>query len=48
MPIKLPLKVNISPNAIKTEWWISPKGGAMNPAINSVPPNRHRPTDNIN
>ena len=47
MPIKLPLKVNISPKAIKTEWWISPKGGAMNPAINSMPPNTHRLTDNI-
>ena len=43
-----PLKVRISPNAIKTEWWISPSGGAINPAIKSRPPNTHRPTDTIN
>ena len=47
MPIKLPLKVSISPKAMRTEWWISANGGAMNPAINSRTPNAHRTTDNI-
>ena len=41
MPIKLPLKVSISPNAINSEWWISPIGGVTNPATSNVHPKMH-------
>ena len=41
MPIKLPEKVRISPNATKTEWWISANGGQRKPAMSNVPPKEH-------
>ena len=41
MPIKLPLKVSISPKAMRTEWWISANGGAMNPAASNAQPKLH-------
>ena len=41
MPIKLPLKVSISPKAINSEWWISPIGGVTNPATSNVHPKMH-------
>jgi hypothetical protein len=36
-----PLKVSISPKAISSEWWISPTGGAMNPAASNAQPKLH-------
>ena len=47
MPIRLPEKVKISPKAIKTEWWISPKGGQMKPEPKSTQPKPHRTTDKM-
>ena len=47
MPIKLPLKVSISPKAMSTLWWISASGGQRKPAIKNRTPNAHRTTDNI-
>ena len=48
MPMSEPLKVRISPNAIRTEWCISPNGGQQKPAMSKTPPKTHSPTDNIN
>ena len=45
MPIKLPENVKISPKAIKTEWWISPKGGQMKPAVSIMHPKVHSATE---
>ena len=44
MPIRLPLKVRISPKAINSEWWISPIGGQKNPHASNTQPNTHRLT----
>ena len=41
MPIRLPLKVSISPKAINTEWWISPMGGVKSPAASNAHPKAH-------
>ena len=41
MPIRLPLKVSISPNAMRTEWWISPSGCATNPHASNAHPKVH-------
>ena len=41
MPIRLPLKVSISPKAINTEWWISPTGGVKSPAASNAHPKAH-------
>ena len=38
MPISEPLNVSISPNAINSEWWISPSGGQQKPASSIVHP----------
>ena len=48
MPIKLPEKVSISPNATKTEWCISANGGQRKPANNSPHPNPHSIIATIN
>ena len=48
MPRSAPLKVRISPNAVRIVGCISPNGGQQNPASNNRPPNTHRLTDNIN
>ena len=42
MPIKLPEKVSISPNATKTEWWISANGGQRKPAVSIMHPKVQR------
>ena len=39
MPIRLPLKVSISPKAMSTEWWISASGGHIKPATSKRHPN---------
>ena len=41
MPISEPENVSISPNAISSEWWISPTGGVTNPATSIVHPKMH-------
>ena len=41
MPISEPEKVSISPKAISTLWWISPTGGAQNPATSNAQPKLH-------
>ena len=41
MPISEPENVSISPNAINSEWWISPTGGVTNPATSIVHPKMH-------
>ena len=41
MPIRLPLKVRISPEAMSTEWWISPRGYATNPHTSNAHPKVH-------
>ena len=41
MPMSEPENVNISPNAINSEWWISPTGGVTNPATSIVHPKMH-------
>ena len=41
MPIKLPEKVSISPNATKTEWCISANGGQTKPAVSIMHPKVH-------
>ena len=41
MPMSEPENVNISPNAISSEWWISPTGGVTNPATSIVHPKMH-------
>ena len=48
MPMSEPLKVSISPKAIRIEWWISPKGGQRKPANNSPHPNPHSIIATIN
>ena len=48
MPMSEPENVNISPNAINSEWCISPIGGVTNPATNSKTPNTHRLTAKSN
>ena len=44
MPMSDPLNVNISPNAINSEWCISPRGGVTNPATSIVQPKMHNAT----
>lgn len=39
MPKSEPTKVSISPKAISTELSITPVGGTMKPAVNSIEPN---------
>ena len=41
MPMREPEKVRISPKAMRTEWWISANGGAMNPAASIAHPKVH-------
>ena len=41
MPIREPLKVSISPKAMRTEWCISPNGGQQKPAVSIVHPKMH-------
>ena len=41
MPMSEPAKVRISPKAMSTEWWISPNGGQMNPAVSIMQPKLH-------
>ena len=36
-----PLKVSISPKAMRTEWWISPSGCATNPHASNAHPKVH-------
>ena len=36
-----PLKVSISPKAMRTEWWISANGGQMKPAVSIAHPKAH-------
>ena len=48
MPIRLPLKVSISPKAMRTEWWISPNGGQRKPAVSIMHPNPHSIIATIN
>ena len=36
-----PLKVSISPKAMRTEWWISAMGGQRKPAMSIVHPKMH-------
>ena len=36
-----PLKVSISPKAMRTEWWISPAGGQANPHASNAHPKAH-------
>ena len=36
-----PENVSISPNAINSEWWISPSGGQQKPASSIVHPKMH-------
>ena len=45
MPRSAPLKVRISPNAVRIVGWISASGGQKKPATSSMPPKTHRPTD---
>ena len=44
MPMSEPENVNISPNAINSEWCISPIGGQRNPHASNTQPNPHRLT----
>ena len=48
MPIRLPLKVSISPKAMSTEWCISPIGGQRKPNASNAQPNTHRLTAKSN
>ena len=41
MPTSEPENVSISPNAINSEWWISPTGGVTNPATSIMHPKVH-------
>ena len=41
MPINEPLKVSISPKAMRSEWWISPTGGVKSPAVSNAHPKAH-------
>ena len=41
MPISEPLKVSISPKAIRSEWCISPNGGQTSPAVSNAHPKAH-------
>ena len=41
MPMREPEKVRISPNAMRTEWWISPSGCATNPHASNAHPKAH-------
>ena len=41
MPIRLPLKVSISPKAMSTLWWISPIGGQRKPHASNAHPKAH-------
>ena len=41
MPINEPLKVRISPKAMRSEWWISPTGGVKSPAVSNAHPKAH-------
>ena len=41
MPMSDPLNVNISPNAINSEWCISPTGGVTKPATSNAQPKLH-------
>ena len=48
MPIRLPLKVSISPKAMSTLWWISPIGGQRKPHASNAHPKAHRLTAKSN
>ena len=37
-----PLKVRISPKAMRTEWWISANGGQRKPAVSIMHPKVQR------
>ena len=41
MPMSEPENVNISPNAINSEWCISPTGGVTKPATSNAQPKLH-------
>ena len=41
MPMREPLNVSISPNAINNEWCISPTGGEQKPAMSNAHPKVH-------
>ena len=41
MPMSEPLKVRISPKAMRTLWCISPKGEHANPAVSIMQPKLH-------
>ena len=41
MPMSEPLKVSISPKAIRSEGWISPIGGVNSPAVSNAHPKAH-------
>ena len=41
MPMSEPLKVSISPKAIRSEWCISPNGGQTSPAVSNAHPKVH-------
>ena len=41
MPMREPVKVSISPKAMRTEWWISPSGCATNPHASNAHPKVH-------
>ena len=41
MPMSEPLKVSISPKAIRSEWCISPNGGQTSPVVSNAHPKVH-------
>ena len=41
MPMSEPENVSISPNAINSEWCISPTGGVTKPATSNAHPKAH-------
>ena len=41
MPMSEPLKVSISPKAMRTEWWISANGGQRKPTVSIMHPTVH-------
>ena len=47
MPMSEPLKVSVSPKAMRIEWWISASGGQMKPATSKRHPNAQSVTAHI-
>ena len=47
MPIRLPLKVSISPKAMRIVGWISPIGGQQKPATSIVHPKMHNAVERM-